>query len=554
MIVGMKTSLGCTALVLSVALASCGSPPTRPVVLLDGYGGYHRDVSTDGLAAADAQVWFDQGLQLVYGFNHDEALVSFRRAAELDPTCIMALWGIAYGTGIDVNNQQVTDAEAREGYEAAQRALALLDDATPIERALVEAVATRAVYPLPEDREPLDRAYADAMADVWARFGNDADVGTLYAESLMNLQPWDYWTAEGEPLERALEIVDVLEATLALDPDHPGANHFYIHAVEASPDPARGLPSADRLRTLVPGSGHLVHMPSHIYINTGDYQLAAESNVDAIAADEAYFDVVGPPGFYSLYFVHNIHFLVFASMMEARYEPALEAVRKMEASVPPHFVEGYPERADGMLSAVFAVLIRFGRWDDVLAEPEYPEFRLASRTMRHYARAIALANLDRTDDARDELAAFDALAAELDDEWYVGINTAPVVFGIARDVALGEILWNEGDAPAAYEALERALAAEDELVYDEPPGWMLPVRHAYGALLLAGGRASQAEAVYRTDLEEWPRNAWSLIGLRNALEAQGRMAEAAAMSDEVDAAWARADVAPEVSCYCALDA
>ncbi len=549
MIASMKTSpmRSLSALVLASLATACSS--SREAVMIADYGTFTRDVTTTSRVA---QSWVDQGFQLMYGFNHEEGILSFQEAARADPGCAMAHWGIAYGNGVDVNNMMVSDAEAEMGYEAAQRALALIDWASPAEQALIRAVVKRAVWPLPEDRKPLDEAYAEAMGEAWAAFPNDADVGALYAESLMNLQPWDYWTVEGEPLQRAEEVVDVLENVLAFAPNHPGANHFYIHAVEASSDPARARASADRLRTLVPGSGHLVHMPSHIYINTGDYDLAAEVNLEAIAADEAYFELIGEPGWYSLYFVHNIHFLAYAAMMEGRSELALESVRKMEAEVPDAFVEGSPEYADGMLSAVFHVLLRFGRWDEVLAEPDYPEFRLASRTMRHYARTIALANLGRTEEARAEFALFDEVLAQVPETWHVGVNEAHIVYPIARDMARGEILWHEGNQQEAYAALRAAMAAEDALVYDEPPGWMLPVRHALGALLLAGGEAKQAEQVYREDLEEWPRNAWSLLGLSQSLEMQGRADEAAALKPALDHAWRLADVSPGASCYCAL--
>ncbi|TDJ67569.1 MAG: hypothetical protein E2O39_14565 [Planctomycetota bacterium] len=538
---------------LSVAIAAIAASSCRatdePARLFPGYGGYHRTVST---ASPEAQRWFDQGLLLVYGFNHDEAIRSFQAAADVDPTCAMAWWGVAYANGIDVNDPEMSEAANQAAWDAAQSALAQLDGATPVERALVEAVAARYAWPAPADRRALDEAYAAALGRAWADYPDDPDVAALYAESLMVLQPWDYWTAAGEPVERVLEIVAVLEGAMASHPAHPGANHFYIHAVEASSNAGRATAAADRLRDLVPGSGHLVHMPSHVYINTGRYADAAAANERAIAADEAYFLLAPPPAFYSLYFIHNIHFLAFALMMEGRYEPALAAARKLEAEVPAQFLDEWVEIGDGLMPAVFHVLIRFGRWDDIVAEPDYPKARRASRAIRHYARAVALANLDRTSDARAELTSLDALVPELEEGWMIGVNKAVRVLAIARKMAEGEILWREGRADDAYAALREAVTLEDTLVYDEPPGWMQPVRHALGALLLAGGEAAEAEQVYTTDLEDNPENAWSLLGLEQALRAQGRTQEAGALVLRLERAWARADVEPPASCYCGV--
>lgn len=534
------------------ALSACQSPQSADAPqLLAGYGGYHRTVSH---AEGEAQQWIDQGFQLVYGFNHDEGVRSFQRATELNSDCAMAWWGIAYGYGVDVNNMEVSDTEARMGQEAAVRALTLADQASEVEQALIHAVAQRAVYPMPEDRRPLDEAYAGAMRLAWERFPNDSDVGTLYAESLMNLQPWAYWSTDGEPLDDALEIVATLERVLEMDPMHPGANHFYIHAVEASLDPGRGTASADRLRTLVPGSGHLVHMPSHIYINIGRYADAARVNEEAIAADEAYFAKVGPPGFYSLYYIHNIHFLAFASMMEGRSQAAIDATRRMEEQVPPDFLKQFVVYGDGLMPAKFHALIRFGRWQEILEEAEYPEYRKVSRAIRSYARVVALANLLRTEEARIELERFHALAGEVTEEWFMGANTAPTVLSISALMAEAELLWREGKEEEAFARMREAVAEEDQLVYDEPPGWMLPVRHALGAILLAADRAEEAEQVYREDLAEWKENGWALLGLEQSLRKQGRTAEADALKPRVDAAWARADVEPPASCYCGVKA
>ncbi|QKK08712.1 MAG: hypothetical protein HND58_11440 [Planctomycetota bacterium] len=516
-----------------------------------GLNGYHRTVTTD---SAEAQAWFDQGIQFLYGFNHDEAIRSFRAAAEADPDCAMAHWGEAYALGLHINNPQMGEEQSRLAYEASRRALDVLDHASTVEQHLIMAVALRYQWPVPEDRRPLDEAYADAMEAAYAMFPTDPDVGALFAESLMNLQPWDLWTHAGEPKGRTLKILDVLEHTIAVDTDHPGANHFYIHAIEASPWPEKGTPSAERLVALVPGSGHLVHMPSHIFIRTGRYADAADANTRAINADETYFSSAPAPDFYSLYYLHNVHFLAYASMMEGRYEEALAAARKIETNIPPEFLRTNVKFADGFMPTVLHVLVRFGEWDQILQEPEPEAYRLMSRAQRHYARAVALANLGRINEAKRELASFDKVVAQMDDGWFMGNNPASSVTGIARNMAAGEIAFKSGDAETAFGLLREAVAQEDMLVYDEPPGWMQPVRHALGALLLADGRAAEAESVYREDLARHAKNGWALLGLHQSLSAQGKTAEAQAIDAAKTLAWARADVTPAASCYCHPDA
>lgn len=515
--------------------------------LFQNMGGHTRTITT---SSPHAQEHFNQGLAWLYGFNHDEAIRSFQKAQRADPSCAMAWWGEAYARGLHINNPQMGDEQSRLAYRAARQALRRIGTASPVERTLIRAVEQRYAWPVPEDRRPLDEAYAAAMGDAYRAFPNDSDVGALYAESLMNLQPWDMWTHDGQPKHRTLEIVDVLEHVMAIAPDHPGANHFYIHAVEASPWPERATPAAERLSTLVPGSGHLVHMPSHIFIRTGRYSDAAASNERAIAADEAYFAVAPPPDFYSLYFLHNVHFLAYASMMEGQYATALAAARKIEREIPEEFLRKNVGFADGFMPTTLHVMVRFGKWDDILGEPEPPEWRLLSRAEWHYARAVALANLRRIDEARRELARFESVAGEIGDGWYMGNNPATSVIGIARNMAAGEIAFKSGERERAFALLREAVAMEDLLVYDEPPGWMQPVRHALGALLLADGRASEAEEVYRKDLERHANNGWALIGLQQALAAQGRTAEADAIRPALEAAWARADVRPTASCYC----
>jgi tetratricopeptide (TPR) repeat protein len=538
---------------IALATFGCASAPKSDATasgarLYDGYGSYHRAITTK---SSEAQQWFDQGLQMLYGFNHDEAIRSFERAAELDPKSGIAWWGIAYAHGLHINNPEMTEAASKAAYDASREALARLDGAAPVEQELIRAVAQRYAWPVPADRKPLDEAYAAAMESTAKKFPNDVDVAALYAEALMDLQPWDYWTHSGEPKGRALEIVSVLERAMQLDPKHPGANHFYIHAVEASNAPERAVAASERLSKLVPGSGHLVHMPSHIWIRTGRYADAADTNARAIEVDRKYFALAPPPDFYSLYFVHNIHFLTYAAMMEGRFATAMEAARTLEREVPPQFVENHTKIADGMLPVPLHVMLRFGRWQEILDEPAPADFRLMSRAIRHYARTVAFANTARTADARAELATFDALAKEIDDTWLVGNNKAPYVLSISRALAEGEVLFSESKREEAFASLREAVRLEDELVYDEPPGWMQPARHALGALLLVDGRAAEAEEVYRADLQRHPGNGWSLTGLRAALAQTGKEKEATQLDAQVAKAWARSDERPTVSCYCA---
>ena len=534
------------SLVLLLAACSSTSTANRPQRYA-GFEGYAREVTT---SVPEAQAWFDQGIQLMYGFNHDEAIRSFQAATEVDPSCAMAWWGISYANGLDINNPMISEAEAKLAYDAAQTALSLKDTASPVERALIEAVGARYEWPNPEDRVYLDEAYAERMGAAFRAFPRDADVGALYAESLMNLQAWDYWTKDGSPVKRITEIVATLEHVMGLSPEHPGANHFYIHAVEASSTPERAEASADRLRDMVPGSGHLVHMPSHIYVRIGRYADAAKVNVLAIDADKRYFAKAPAPDFYSLYYVHNIHFLGYASMMEGRSEVAMRAARQLESEMPASFAQNYMPMADGFLAMPFQVMVRFGQWSEILEEPQPSEERKLSRAMWSAARGLAFAALGRTEEARAEQLVFERAASEVPEGWTMGLNPAADILAIARRMLDGEILYREGRLDEAYAALRDAVAKEDALTYDEPPGWMMPTRHALGALLMGGDRFAEAEAVYRDDLAKQPNNGWGLLGLERALSSLGRHAEVETVRVAREAAWKRADVAPTSSCYC----
>jgi tetratricopeptide (TPR) repeat protein len=551
------------AVSLLTAIFSCGlllqaaepeapaAAKAQPLKKYPGFTGYKRKVTT---ASPEAQQYFNQGIQLLYGFNHDEAIRSFEQAAEIDPGCAMAWWGSAYARGLHINNPEMGEEQSELAYDAAQKALKALDNETKVEKALVRSVSRRYSMPVPEDRSHLDQAYADAMERVWHRFPNDADVGALFAESLMNLQPWDLWTQDGVPKGRTLEIVAILEKTMKVNPQHPGANHFYIHAIEASPWPELGVPPAERLKALVPGSGHLVHMPSHIFIRVGRYQEASAANERAIAADEKYFSLAPEPDFYSLYYMHNVHFLAYSAMMEGRYQTAIDAARKIEANIPPEFLKNYVKLADGFMPTALHVMIRFGKWEEILKEPEPEEWRLFTRAERHFARSVALSALGKTDEAAQEIELLDKVTAQMDDEWLMGNNKATDVIAIARKMAEGELAFRKRETDKAFNLLREAVKMEEQLAYDEPPGWMQPVRHALGALLMADGKFAEAEEVYRADLKRHPNNAWSLLGLRQSLGRQGKTDQAEKMTQLVNTAWSRADVKPVASCYCHPDA
>ena len=536
-----------SVLITSVIIIGCAKTESVTTGLYEGFGDYQRTISTKSELA---QAYFNQGIQLMYGFNHDEAIRSFHLATEADPTAAMPWWGIAYSHGININDPEMGDERSRLAREAADKALKLISNAVPVEAALIKAVSARYAYPAPEDRSGLDQAFADAMQAAYKAFPKDPEVGTIYGDSLMNLQPWDYWGNDGSPKGRVEEIVAVLEKTMQLHPDHPGANHFYIHTVEASKDPDRAVPAADRLRTLVPGAGHLVHMPSHIYIRVGRYADAVDANAKAVEADRVYFDKAPEPAMYAIYYAHNLHFLSYAAMMSGRYEDAMRAARDLENEMPEEPLKAFAGLIDGIMPSNFHTLIRFGKWEAILEEPAYKNYRLVSNAVRFYARSIANSALGRTEQARVEMKAFNTAMEAVPEDWYIFNNPVNKVLPIAEAMIEGELLWREGKKEEAFAKLRFGIQEEDALIYDEPPGWMVPVRHALGALLMADGQAEEAEAVYREDLVRNRNNGWALIGLQKALREQGKNEEANALDSKIKAAWSKADTIPNSSCYC----
>lgn len=511
-------------------------------------GTHHFAITTD---SPEAQAWFNQGVVLVYGFNHGEAIRAFQEAAALDPEAAMAWWGIAYANGMHINIPEMKENQWRDSHAAAQRALAELDNESEMEQALIKAVAKRTAWPVPAEQAPYDEAYGKAMEQIYAEFGGHPDVAVLYVEAMMNLQPWDYWTPTLEPKGRTAQFVKALERTLAVHPTHPQAAHLYIHAMEAGPDPAKAEQAADTLREHAPAAGHLVHMPSHLYARIGRYTDATITNEAAVAADDAYFKIGTDPGTYYIYHAHNLHFLTFASMMEGRYEPAIAAARRLEVAVPDPVLDEVAFLIEGIIPTTRHVQIRFGKWQDILKEAAPPKTRPMMLAIHHYSRGIALAALGRSDEARQEIKLFEAQTQRVPIDWWVFSNMAHDVLPIGQLMLEGELAYREGRLEDAWAALTKAIEHEDTLLYDEPPGWMIPVRHSMGALLMENGQFKRAEKLYREDQGDHPGNGWSLLGLQQSLHAQGRHEEAAAIISKLNQAWIRVEERPTSSCMCA---
>jgi tetratricopeptide (TPR) repeat protein len=521
----------------AITLAKAAAPA---VPLYDDLGDHHYAVSTQ---VPLAQRYFDQGLRLYYAFNHAEAIRAFDEAARLDPQCAMCAWGaaLAYGPNINVPMDAVAGVAA---YEAVGRARALASQASPRERALIDALSRRYAADPPQDRAALDAAYASAMKQVVDRYPDDLDARTLYAESLMVLSPWRYWNGDGSPRLQTPELLAQLEHVMAANPDHPGANHFYIHAVEAA-QPQRALPAAERLAGLMPGAGHIVHMPGHIYIRVGRYRDAIEANQHAVNADEQYIQEGHPAlGVYVVgYYPHNYDFLAFAASMIGRRAQAIAAAEKMASLAPRDMM-----RAPGMaflqhhLTRHLQMKVRFGLWDEILNTDAPPADLPHARAMWHYARGRALVAQGNVHGAETELTRLRAVAR---DPEMTGLrlefNSSGAVLGIASEVLAGHIAAR-GESRQAIAHLREAARLEDELVYGEPPEWTVPVREELGMMLLKAGRAQEAEKVFREDLKRFPENGWSLYGLAQALQAQQRSAEADAVRARFAKMWAGADV------------
>lgn len=545
----MKRSL----LVVAVLLVSINTPAqhqhapagdTKPAVLIAGLGDIHHPVST---SKPEAQRFFDQGLALVYGFNHDEAVRSFKRAAELDPQLAMAYWGVALALGPNINMD--IDAEREKvAYEAVQKALSLAPKASDAERAYINALAKRYSNDPKADLKKLSVDYRNAMADVFRRFPDDLDAATLYAESIMVLRPWNFWTRDGKPAEGTEEMVAILESVLRRDPQHTGANHYYIHAVEASPHPEWALPSAQRLKVLAPMAGHLVHMPAHIDIRSGNYDAAARSNAYAAEADREYFKITGQQGMYPMmYYSHNLHFLAVAHSIQGRYQDAKRAADQIDAHLG-QFLQGSGSEFEAALPLLDAfmptptlIMVHFRRWDDILKSPA-PDKRLTVTTaLWHFGRAMAYASTGKLENAEKERSIVVSTAKTLPPDRPYGFNTATSIFSIAENLMSARIAMARTDKRAAIEFLKKALAIEDSLNYDEPEDWYIPVRESLGGALMLNGDYAEAETVFRAELEKHRRNGRALFGLVESLKAQGKKHAAEFVQREFEAAWKNAD-------------
>jgi tetratricopeptide (TPR) repeat protein len=538
-------------LLLAVGVAPLlRSADSKPLPLFEGLGPHTHKVTTK---SPEAQKYFEQGLNFLFGFHHGASIRSFQEAARLDPECAMAHWGVALASGPHINFPMVPPPMAEQAWAALKLAQQHAPKGTPVERALIEALGKRYANPQPEDRAPLDQAYAEAMREVWKKFPKDSDVGALFAEAMMDLRPWDQWTPEGKEQPGTAEIIATLDAVLKLEVNHPFANHLYIHAVEASPHPERALAAANRLRDLQPAIAHNVHMPSHIDIRVGHWHEAITANVKAVAAaGRARANSGRPQGMLIFYNAHNHQMLTWAAIMTGQRNLALKHARTMVAEMPDADVADFAAFADGMLATPLEVMVRFGLWDDVLAEPDFrEEWKSLARAMRLGVRGIALAAKGEPQKARTEMAAYLAAIKKVPADHVVLNNSAEAIFAILTPMLEGEILVRERKLDEGLAKLREAVKAEDALKYDEPPGWVIPVRHSLGATLMNAGRLAEAAQVYRDDLKRLPENGWSLFGLARSLKLQKKNAdEVAALDQRFAKIWANADLQLTSSCLC----
>jgi tetratricopeptide (TPR) repeat protein len=523
-------------LLLPAIAAGCARPSSVPPTAAPAH---HHPIAT---ASPEAQRAFDQGFSLVFAFNHEEAVRSFQRAAELDPRAPMPHWGIAWALGPNYN-LDIDDPRAKQAAEAIAKAVALAADGAENEREYAAAMAVRYSPDPKADRAALARAYSGAMGALSQRYPDDLDAATLYAESLMNLKPWKLWTLDGRPAEGTETIIGVLESVLLRQPDHVGANHYYIHTVEASPNPARALASARRLETLVPTAGHLVHMPAHVYARTGDHAAAARANLAGAEADREYLKHAPPATFYEMaYYSHNLHFLIDSHMMQGRFADARAAAAQLAERLSPH--AAMMPMMESMIVAPMSVLLRFNRDADLLETPQPAADRPVMIAWWHFARAVALARLGRLDQAAAERASLTSAIAAVPDRALfggTGLESAKVVLAAAAVVADARIAWAQGERDRSIALWKAATSAVDRLPYDEPPVWFYPIRESLGAALLLAGDAIEAERTFREDLERHPRNPRSLLGLSHSLAAQGKTADAAWVQRAFEQAWKNAD-------------
>ena len=513
--------------------------------LFDNMGTFAMPITT---ADADAQKYFNQGMVLAFAFNHAESIRSFKAAQTLDPSCAMCFWGEALATGPNINvtskGKVIMSAQERQNaFAALQKAVALSGGVSQQEQGYIKALSARYNGDLDSPREPLDLAWAEAMGDLAAQYPDDMNAASIYAEALMNTMPWNYWSDDGIAKPETSAVIASLEKVMAAEPDHPLALHLYIHALEASSDPSRAEAAADRLSNLVPGAGHLVHMPSHIFFRIGRYNDAAQANLRAAAVDEAYIAACNAQGFYpAAYYPHNIHFLWSASTMQGQSALSIESARRVVENVRVEQVKAFPT-IEFFRTVPLLSLVRFAKWDDILAEPQPHEEFMFARSVWHYARGVAYAAKGLFEAANAELALLEPLKDDvsvrfLDSRDYPG----SALVGIAIHLLHGEIAYRGGEFDQAVSHFEQAVAAQDLLPYTEPPFWYYPTRQSLGAALTAGGKHAEAEAVFRKDLKQYPHNGWSMFGLSQSLTAQGKIEEAAKAKMHFETIWQFADV------------
>ncbi|MGH9541962.1 MAG: hypothetical protein ACRD2H_08775 [Terriglobales bacterium] len=538
---------------MAFAVLSAGAQHARgthstlhePATLLAGMGSLHHPIAT---MSEEAQKFFDQGLTLDYAFNHSEAVRSFERAAELDPRSPMPYWGIALALGPNYNEAEPDAGHEKAAYDAIQKAKTLAGSAPENERAYVDALARRFTMDPKPDYRGLGRAYAAAMRDLSRRYPDDPDAAALFAESLMGLNPWELWTNDGKPGENTLEIVSVLEGVLRSWPDHIGANHFYIHTMEAAPDPERALASAHRLETLAPAAAHLVHMPAHIYMRTGDYAAAIKSNRQAVAVDDAFHRAGAAQNmtYLLLYGHHNLHFMAAAAMMDGDFGTAREAAKELESRANADVAD--TPMAEMYLPTPVFVLLRYGRWDDVLSLPQ-PDTKLKGLMfVWHYARGCAFAAEGDAAKAEAERDMMETIYKQFPAGPAFGMmyNDWSTIHGLAVGTLDARIAAARGDLLGAIEKWKASVLVQDHMNYDEPPDWYYPVRESLGAALLCSGKAAEAEEVFRGDLQKNPRNPRSLFGLWKSLEAQKRTVDAQWVRTSFEAAWKGGPLQPRM--------
>ena len=513
--------------------------------LFDNMGAFAMSITT---ADPDAQKYFNQGMVLAFAFNHAESIRSFKAAQTLDPSCAMCFWGEALASGPNINvtskGKVIMSAQERlNAFSALQKAIELSADVSQQEQDYIKALSARYDGNVDSPREPLDLAWAEAMGDLAAQYPDDMNAASIYAEALMNTMPWNYWSDDGIAKLETSAVIASLEKVMEAEPDHPLALHLYIHALEASSDPNRAEAAADRLLNLVPGAGHLVHMPSHIFFRIGRYNDAAQANLRAAEVDEAYIAACNAQGFYpALYYPHNIHFLWSASTMQGQSALSIESARRVVENVRVEQVKAFPT-IEFFRTVPLLSLVRFAKWDDILAEPQPQEEFMFARSVWHYARGVAFAAKGLPEKAKAELAMLDPLKDDvsvrfLDSRDYPG----SALVGIAIHLLRGEIAYRGGEFDRAVNHFEQAVAAQDLLPYTEPPFWYYPTRQSLGAALVAGGKHAEAEAVFRKDLKQYPHNGWSMFGLAQSLTAQGKIEEAAKAKMHFETIWQFSDV------------